>query len=123
VTEGCVGADGLILLQNDTPDSFKMVYFNADGREGSMCGNGGRCFTAYANALGLIKNEISFSAADGLHSAAITDEKNAIVKLKMGDVTPLKTQTIIYFLNTGSPHYVLFVDDVMKLMWWQKEER
>src|SRR2546426_142686 len=81
-----IGADGLILLQNDGMQNFQMVYFNADGKEGSLCGNGGRCFTAYANALGLIKNEISLFAADGLHKALIADGKTMQVKLKMNDV-------------------------------------
>src|SRR5947208_3255279 len=55
-----IGADGLILLQKDTAPGLRMVYYNADGNEGSMCGNGGRCFTAYANALGLIEDSIQF---------------------------------------------------------------
>jgi diaminopimelate epimerase len=110
-----IGADGLILLQNDPEHTFRMVYFNADGKEGSMCGNGGRCFVAFANELGLIKDEINFSAADGLHSAIITDPKNAIVKLKMVDVPTVEFAKGYVYLNTGSPHYVLFEHDVMDI--------
>jgi len=110
-----IGADGLILLQDDSTGNFRMVYFNADGKEGSMCGNGGRCIVAFAKKLGIIKTEASFPAADGLHSAVITDEKKSIVKLKMGDVSSVETASDHFFLNTGSPHYVLFIDDVMKV--------
>jgi diaminopimelate epimerase len=109
-----IGADGLILLQNDPTHNFQMIYFNADGKEGSMCGNGGRCIVAYAKSLGIIKDKATFPAADGLHSATITNERNLIVKLKMGDVSDIEMVNDHLFLNTGSPHYVLFVDDVMK---------
>lgn len=107
-----IGADGLILLQNDPEHAFRMIYFNADGNEGSMCGNGGRCFVAFANQLGLISGEMSFSAADGLHQAIITDPQHAIVKLKMVDVPSLEFAKGYVYLNTGSPHYVLFEHDV-----------
>jgi len=119
-----IGADGLILLQKAPPPPeggilpthnafFRMVYFNSDGKEGSMCGNGGRCFTAFANALGLTGKELNFMASDGLHYASITDEKNKIVKLKMRDVPAMEAFNDHIYLNTGSPHYVIFVKDVM----------
>ncbi len=108
-----VGGDGLILLQNDPANNFRMVYFNADGKEGSMCGNGGRCIVAYAKSLGLINDKATFEATDGLHTAIIVD--NGIVKLKMGDVASVEVSDSYIYLNTGSPHYVVFVDDVMKV--------
>ena len=93
-----IGADGLILLEPSKYQDFTMVYFNADGHEGSMCGNGGRCIVAYANQLGLIKNETVFDAVDGLHNAIIT---NGIVSLKMIDVSKIEVTNTHTFLNTG----------------------
>lgn len=103
-----VGADGLMLLENDTDTDFRMVYYNSDGYEGTMCGNGGRCIVSFANKLGLIKNKTSFIAVDGIHFAEIN---NSIVSLKMLDLNKIETVGNNYFLNTGSPHYVKFVDD------------
>ncbi|WP_418639002.1 diaminopimelate epimerase [Winogradskyella sp.] len=101
-----IGADGYILLENDDNTDFKMVYYNADGNESTMCGNGGRCIVAFANFLGIIKNETTFVAIDGLHKAKI---ENGMVYLQMQDVSEIKTFDNHQFLDTGSPHHVEMV--------------
>jgi diaminopimelate epimerase len=105
-----VGADGLILLENDPDSDFKMVYFNADGNESSMCGNGGRCITAFAEKLNLIKDKGRFSAIDGMHEVLITKKIEASgfsqIKLKMKDVDHVEKIGAHLFMNTGSPHLV-----------------
>ena len=106
-----IGADGLILLQNEAGCDFKMVYFNADGREGSMCGNGGRCAVRFAEFLGLFKTKTTFMAIDGEHKATATEQE---ISLKMGDVQDINQYENYDFINTGSPHYVTFVADIEK---------
>lgn len=101
-----VGSDGLILLENDENTDFRMMYFNADGRESSMCGNGGRCIVAFAHFLNVIGKETIFVAIDGEHEAIID---NDVISLKMVDVKEIKEKANTLFMNTGSPHHVQLV--------------
>ncbi len=105
-----IGADGLILLDNDTDTDFRMVYYNSDGNLSSMCGNGGRCLVAFAKQLNVIQNQTTFIATDGLHHATVADD--GIVSLQMIDVTEIKNTPDYSFLNTGSPHHVQLVADI-----------
>lgn len=107
-----IGADGLILLQNDSSSNFRMIYFNADGAEGSLCGNGSRCVVAFAKHLGLIGDACTFLAIDGIHEATISGEA---VRLKMGNVSEIREKAQYSFLDTGSPHHVQEVQDLTNL--------
>lgn len=108
-----VGADGLMMLNNREGYDFEMKYFNADGREGSMCGNGGRCLVKFAYHLGIHRNEYKFLAVDGEHEAEI--DTDGTVSLKMKDVEKIRHQHGDSILDTGSPHYVKVVSDVMDM--------
>ena len=105
-----IGADGLILLDNDATTDFRMVYYNSDGNLSSMCGNGGRCLVAFAKKLNVIQNETTFMATDGLHYATVGAD--GIVSLQMIDVAEIKNTPDYSFLNTGSPHHVQLVTDL-----------
>jgi diaminopimelate epimerase len=100
-----IGADGIIFLQDAPGFDFEMIYYNADGKPSSMCGNGGRCITAFAHKLGIIGNETNFLAVDGPHYAKIA-EKGDWVSLQMKDVDQISRDGDAFVLNTGSPHYV-----------------
>ncbi len=106
-----IGADGLILLQNKTGYDFEMVYYNSDGNESSMCGNGGRCIVEFARTLGLVKDKAIFFAIDGNHEAVV---KPGFISLKMKDVKEVEITAPFALLDTGSPHYVAFVNNVEK---------
>ncbi len=108
-----VGADGLILLQERAGMPY-MKYYNSDGQESSMCGNGGRCFGRFMHELGIIGEEAVFEAIDGLHEVKI-DLSTQQVALKMIDVTQISyLEEGVYELNTGSPHYVQFKSENVK---------
>ena len=104
-----IGADGLILLEKSGKVDFKMVYFNSDGNQSTMCGNGGRCIVSFAKFLNVISSETTFEAIDGLHFAKIDAD---IVHLQMIDVSEIDNQKEFSFLDTGSPHHVQLVDNV-----------
>lgn len=107
-----IGADGLMLLENHADTDFRMVYYNADGRESSMCGNGGRCISAFARYLNIFENKASFIAIDGLHEVTYT---NGLYHLKMIDVQRVAKDGDGTVLDTGSPHYVKFVEALQEM--------
>ena len=104
-----IGADGLMLLQITPGFDFEMVYFNADGGRGSMCGNGGRCLVAFARHMALVSTSAHFLAVDGAHDAVIRTD--GIVELRMIDVHHIEHHADHAILNTGSPHYVQWIND------------
>ncbi len=111
-----IGADGLILLEDSDDYDFRMRYFNADGQEATMCGNGGRCIAAFAFRLGVTGRSAVFEAADGLHRAIITGSlPEFIVELTMADVDISGFKNDPDFLFTGSPHHLSFVEDLDRL--------
>ena len=105
-----VGADGLMLLSKHDKFDFKMIYYNADGNESSMCGNGGRCLVKFASNQGMFKVTYHFMAIDGVHEADI--DMRGIVRLKMQDVKNVEYHSGYALLNTGSPHFVKFASNV-----------
>ena len=102
-----IGADGLMLLNDKTGYDFEMVYYNSDGREGSMCGNGGRCLIKFADSIGIQKEIYKFVATDGEHEARI--DGDGMVYLKMNDVDVIVSHHGDFMVDTGSPHYVKLV--------------
>jgi len=109
-----IGADGLITLGIVQGFDFGMNYYNADGNESTMCGNGGRCIVAFADFLSLIRNNCRFSAADGEHTGFVIGKEgdNYHVKLSLLDVSGYQVRDGDFILNTGSPHLVRFVQDI-----------
>ena len=105
-----IGADGLIVLENSTDCDFVMRYFNADGNLSSMCGNGGRCITRFANDLGIVMERYRFMAVDGIHESYLKDNR---VFLKMSDVAGVEElEGGSFFVDTGSPHYIQLEEEI-----------
>ncbi|QEC43068.1 diaminopimelate epimerase [Pseudobacter ginsenosidimutans] len=113
-----IGADGLMMLNTKTGYDFEMKYYNADGRPSTMCGNGGRCLVKFAWHQGIRRPMYKFIAADGDHEAEIDDD--GTVALKMKDVSAIKDYHGDFILDTGSPHYVKIVTDVMEMDVYKK---
>lgn len=116
-----IGADGLMMLQLKEGYDFEMVYYNADGNEGSMCGNGGRCLVAFAKDLGVIEKTAEFLATDGFHEALV--KENGWVELKMKDVDKVEKFDDHTILNTGSPHYIRWEKDIAKTAVFEEGKR
>jgi len=128
-----IGADGLMFLSVEPGNDFGMKYFNSDGNESTMCGNGGRCIAAFARQLGIIDQKVRFLAIDGEHMAEILEvkENETHVRLRMTDINKSqipdpKSQIVpspasfvlrpsSFVINTGSPHLVIFVDNLATL--------
>jgi diaminopimelate epimerase len=106
-----IGADGLILLRQAPDYDFEMIYFNADGSESTLCGNGGRCIVRFAHDLGMIQHRTRFLAIDGGHEAVVGEQPDQ-VQLQLADVDAVRRHGDDYILNTGSPHLVRFVDEL-----------
>ena len=117
-----IGADGLMFITASKDYDFEMKYYNSDGNEGSMCGNGGRCIVAFADYLGIKKKHFLFRAVDGLHEADILSKTKTQweVSLQMQNVNYTEKNGDSFFLDTGSPHHVEFVEDVEKVDVYQR---
>lgn len=105
-----VGADGLMLLNQKEGYDFEMIYYNADGNPSTMCGNGGRCLVKFAYDKGIHKFTYKFTAVDGEHEAEIDNDNS--IRLKMQDVSNVEEHSGYAVLNTGSPHYVKYSNNV-----------
>lgn len=104
-----IGADGLILIERSEDHDFEMRYYNSDGYESTLCGNGGRCAADFTIRAGIAGKKMTFRAADGTHHAIA---EGGIIRLQMNDVNRVSIIMNNYFINTGSPHYILFRDNI-----------
>ena len=117
-----IGADGLLLLETSSKADFLMRYYNSDGSYGGMCGNGGRCISRYAFIKKIVnRSDIRFEALEHLYSASILHD-GVSLKMKnpsdfrLGQVIPLsRIQIRFHFVNSGSPHSVIFLDENKEL--------
>ncbi len=107
-----IGADGLILLKEHDKYDFEMIYFNSDGHQSSMCGNGGRCIIAFAQLLEIIDEETTFLAIDGEHKGQFLGDT---IALQMQDVSDIEGVGDGLVMDTGSPHYIEMVDDLRNM--------
>ncbi len=105
-----IGADGLMLMNKKEGFDFEMIYYNSDGSTSTMCGNGGRCMVKFAYHMGIHKYTYSFYAVDQEYIAEIDHQED--IKLKMNNVTSIDHHSSYAILNTGSPHFVKFANNV-----------
>ncbi len=106
-----IGSDGVIILNQSIHADYRMDFYNPDGSQ-SFCGNGSRCAFQFAHDLGIIRNVATFEAIDGSHQAKFYQGKIAIL---MNDVSSIEENTDAYFIHTGSPHYIQYVDSVNEI--------
>ncbi|MBI3579307.1 MAG: diaminopimelate epimerase, partial [Ignavibacteriales bacterium] len=115
-----VGADGLLLVEKSDKAAYRMMYYNADGSYGGMCGNGGRCIAYFTVTMGIAPKDHSFDALDYVYKAQVTD---ASVTLRMKDPKNLKMNFVLpidgkklraHFVDTGAPHVVIPVQNISK---------
>ena len=113
-----VGADGVILLEDSSKADFSWQFYNADGSVAEMCGNGARCAARFAYLTGIAGRTMRFETLAGIIEAEICDEES--VRLRMTDPVGYREHSAVriggeerqvFFLNTGVPHAVLFVED------------
>lgn len=105
-----VGSDGLIILKNSRIADIKMLYFNSDGKQSTLCGNGTRCLFSFALSLGVIKKRATIEISDEIYTAKISNKN--LVSLKMKNINNIILSDNKAFLNSGSPHHVEITDDL-----------
>jgi diaminopimelate epimerase len=108
-----VGADGLMLLGKKEGYDFEMIYYNSDGNQSTMCGNGGRCLVQFAYHRGIKRSTYNFIAIDGDHKAEI--DGDGTVSLQMQNVDLVNYHNSYVIINTGSPHFVKFDNTVKNI--------
>lgn len=106
------GSDGFILVEKSKEADFEMVFFNPDGSK-SFCGNGSRCVVAFAKMLGIIGDSCTFKAIDGLHTGKISADGSISISVK--NISDVEKDNIHFFIDTGSPHYIVYVNDLDKV--------
>lgn len=115
-----IGADGLLLLEGGEKGSYRMMYYNADGSYGGMCGNGGRCIALFAHRHGIARARHEFEAINFVYRAEV---KRKTVTLSMKGPSDLRMNILVsisrksvrgYFINTGSPHVVIPIDRISR---------
>ncbi len=106
-----IGSDGIIFIEKESDVDYHMNFYNPDGSQ-SFCGNGSRCALDFANKLGIINNEARFLAIDGIHEAQINGDE---MRIHMSDVSNVEIAEDHIYLNTGSPHYINFVENIGKI--------
>ncbi len=104
-----VGSDGLMLIRESKDTDFEMIFFNPDGSK-SLCGNGSRCSVHFARSLGLTREQGSFVTTDGVHHYKMLSDNEIAIDMK----PPSGAEKIddFDFLNTGSPHLIVYTDDL-----------